>query len=190
MGTKNTKRTSKGKIALFGTLKVMVAVSLLCAMSIVLGKYLAINVGEVLRFSFENMPIILAGMMFGPVIGTVAGVAADLIGCLLVGYAVNPIVTAGAAAIGFLSGLIWLLFGKTKLPYALKILVPVFVSHLIGSVVIKTVGLSALYDMPLVVLMLWRALNYLMIGAAEYVLLYFIMKNKAINSQFEFLKRG
>ena len=184
------KNSKKGRIALFGTLKVMVAVSLLCAMSIILGKYLAINVGEVLRFSFENMAIILSGMMFGPIIGLVSGVAADLIGCLLVGYAVNPIVTAGAGAIGFLSGIIYFLINKTRLPYAIKILLPIFVSHLVGSVLIKSVGLAAFYDMPLTVLMLWRALNYLIIGTAEYALIYFIMKNKAIRSQFEFLKRG
>ena len=168
----------------------MVAVSLLCAMSIILGKYLAINIGQMLRFSFENMAIILSGMMFGPIIGLVSGVAADLIGCLLVGYTVNPIVTVGAGAIGFLSGLVYLLVRKTKLPYAIKILLPIFVAHLVGSVIIKSVGLAAFYDMPLTVLMLWRSLNYLIIGAAEYALLYFILKNKAINSQFEFLKRG
>ena len=184
------KKNKRGSVALFGTLKVMVAVSLLCAMSVILGKYLAINVGEVLRFSFENMTIILAGIMFGPVIGLVAGVAADLIGCLLVGYAVNPIITAGAAAIGFLSGLLYMLLSKTTLPYAVKILMPVFVSHLVGSVLIKSIGLSAFYDMPLAILMLWRGLNYLIIGAAEYTLIYFIVKNKAINSQFERLKRG
>ena len=180
----------KGRIALFGTLKVMVAVSLMCAMSVILGKYLAINVGEVLRFSFENMTIILSGIMFGPIIGLVSGVAADLIGCLLVGYAVNPLVTAGAAAVGFLSGMVYFLMKKTKLPYSLKILFPVFIAHLVGSVIIKSVGLAAFYDMPLAVLMLWRGLNYLIIGAAEYFLIYFIVKNKAINSQFEFLKRG
>ena len=187
---KKRKNAKKGRIALFGTLKVMVAVSLLCAMSIILGKYLAINIGEVLRFSFENMTIILSGMMFGPLIGLVSGIAADLIGCLLVGYAVNPIVTVGAGAIGFLAGLIYFLMNKTKLPYAIKILFPIVISHLIGSVIIKSVGLAAFYDMPIIVLMLWRGLNYLLIGAAEYALIYFIMKNKTINSQFEFLKRG
>lgn len=183
------KNQKKGRVALFGTLKVMVATALLVAMSIVLGKYLAINVGEVLRFSFENLTIILAGVMFGPMIGLVAGVAADLIGCLLVGYAVNPLVTLGAAAIGFVSGICYCLIKKTKLPYWLKMLLPVLAAHIIGSVIIKTFGLSAFYDMPLGILMLWRALNYLIVGAVEYVLIYFVMKNKSIISQFDFLKR-
>ena len=185
----NPKNQRKGRIALFGTLKVMVAVSLLVAMSIVLGKYLAINVGEVLRFSFENLTVILAGIMFGPIIGLVAGVAADLIGCLLVGYAVNPLITLGAAAIGFVSGVSYLILKRTKLPYWLTMLLPVLTSHIVGSVVIKSFGLAAFYDMPLGILMLWRALNYLMVGAIEYVLIYFVMKNKSIISQFDYLKR-
>ena len=184
------QRKSKKRIALFGTLKVMVAVSLLVAMSIILGKYLAINVGEVLRFSFENLALILAGIAFGPIIGLVAGVAADLIGCMLVGYAVNPIVTLGAAAIGFLSGAVYLLLKKTEIPYGAKIAITVFVAHAIGSVLIKTFGLATFYDMPFLVLMLWRALNYLLIGGVECVLIYFVMKNKSVHSQFDFLKRG
>ena len=158
----------------------MVAVSLMCAMSVILGKYLAINVGEVLRFSFENMTIILSGIMFGPIIGLVSGVAADLIGCLLVGYAVNPLVTAGAAAVGFLSGMLYFLMKKTKLPYSLKILFPVFIAHLVGSVLIKSVGLAAFYDMPLFALMLWRLLNYVIVGAIEAVLLVALLGNREV----------
>ncbi len=172
------------------SVRIMVTTALLVAMSIVLGKYLAINLGETMRFSFENLPILLAGMMFGPVGGLVAGIASDIIGCFLVGYAINPLVTVGAASIGFFSGIAYMLMKRTRLPYWLKISVPVFLAHLIGSVTLKTLGLSQFYDMPFLVLMLWRCLNYLIIGTAEYVLIYFIMKNKVIKSQFELFGKG
>ena len=133
-----------------------------------------------LRFSFENLPILMAGMLFGPVAGVAVGVVADLIGCLLVGYAINPILTVGAAFIGLAGGLIYRLCAR--LPYSLRLGLAVMTAHLLGSVVIKTVGLAAFYDMPLWILMLWRLLNYLIVGAAEYVLLYFILKNKGIRS--------
>ena len=84
-------------------LRVTVFSALLAAISIVCGKYLAFNMGDFLRFSFENLPIIFAGMAFGPLIGALVGVVADLVGCLLVGYAINPIITVGAAAIGLIS---------------------------------------------------------------------------------------
>ena len=171
------RKTEKGR---FGSIRVLAMSAVLVAMSIVCGKYLAFGFGNVLRFSFENLPILMAGMLFGPVAGVAVGVVADLIGCLLVGYAINPILTVGAAFIGLAGGLIYRLCAR--LPYSLRLGLAVMTAHLLGSVVIKTVGLAAFYDMPLWILMLWRLLNYLIVGAAEYVLLYFILKNKGIRS--------
>ncbi len=171
---------SKKRVAVFGTVRVLAFCAVLTAMSIVCGKYLAIRGGEILRFSFENLPILMAGMLFGPAAGTVTGVAADLIGCFLVGYAINPLVTLGAAVIGLSGGLVFRLCGR--LPYGVRLSLAVATPHLLGSVVIKTFGLSAFYDMPFGVLMLWRLVNYLIVGVLEYLLLYFILKNKAIGS--------
>ena len=165
-------------------LKVVAMLAILTAISIILGKYLAIRGGDVLRFSFENLPIIFAGMVFGPIAGILVGVVADLIGCLLVGYAINPIVTVGGAVIGLLSGLLSYLFKRLpKIHLAVRVFVTVLISHLVGSVVIKTFGLAVFYDMPLFILMLWRLLNYVIVGVLEAVVLFFLMKNKAINTQ-------
>ena len=70
-------------------LTLTVMLTMLSAMSIVLGKLLAVNLGEVLRLSFENLPIIFAGLAFGPLAGAAVGLVADTVGCLLVGYAIN-----------------------------------------------------------------------------------------------------
>ena len=170
-----------GELLVFKSLTILVISAFLAAISIVCGKYLAIRGGDVMRFSFENMPIIMAGMLFGPVVGAVVGVVADLIGCVLVGYTINPVVTAGAALIGFIGGLGYYILGKIKkFPYGLKISASVAAAHLIGSVVIKTVGLAAFYDMPLGALMLWRLLNYLIVGVLEGVILWYLLKNKAL----------
>lgn len=169
------------------SLRVLSAAALLVAMSIVCGKYLAIRGGDILRFSFENLPILLAGMAFGPAVGVSVAVVADLLGCLLVGYAINPLVTLGAAAIGLLSGVLYRLLAK--LPYGIRLGITVAASHFVGSAVIKTVGLAAFYSMPLWQLMLWRLLNYAIVGGLETVLLYIILKNKTIQSQLTALRR-
>ena len=159
-------------------LRLTVFSALLAAVSIVCGKFLAFNVGEFIRFSFENLPIIFAGMAFGPIVGVCVGAVADLVGCLLVGYAINPIITLGASVIGLLSGLSRPLLktGKT----VLFTVVTVAVAHLIGSVVIKSFGLSVFYSMPLYMLMAWRLLNYAIVGAIEGFVLYHLLKNRAI----------
>ncbi|MBP3300387.1 MAG: folate family ECF transporter S component [Clostridia bacterium] len=172
---------------LFGSLKIMMAVALLAGISIVCGKVLAIPGGDVMRFSFENLPILLAGMAFGPVVGCVTGVVADLLGCLMVGYTVNPLVTAGAAAIGLLGGLLFWLFKKA--PCFLRVGLTVFLAHLVGSVVIKTFGLAQFYAIPFLTLMAWRGLNYLIVGALEFVLLFVLFRSKAFTDQLNKLKR-
>ena len=166
-------------------LKVMVSGAFLAAISIVLGKYLAFGVGNVLRFSFENLPIIFAGMAFGSPVGMTVGVVADLVGCVLVGYEINPLVTVGAALIGFVSGGYYHFFGRASGKRAIYFRVTLFVllSHIVGSVLIKTLGLSIFYDMPLGILMLWRLLNYAIVGTLESALLCCLMTNKAIKRQ-------
>ena len=61
--------------------------------------------------------------------------------------------------------------------------------HLVGSVVVKTVGLSAFYSMDLFVLMLWRLLNYAIIGTLEGFILYLLFKNKYLLSYFSSASR-
>ncbi len=174
MQTKTKRRTQE-------SLKILTSLAMLIAVSIICGKYLAIRGGDILRFSFENLPIIFAGIAFGPVSGAAVGIIADLIGCVLVGYAINPIVTVGAAAIGLVSGLCELLLKRVKkMRRAVSVSISVAAAHIIGSVLIKTFGLAVFYDMPIMVLMLWRLLNYLIIGIIEGFLLICLLKNKQL----------
>ncbi len=181
-------RKFRNELILFGNLKVMVSCALLVAISIVCGKLLAFNIGTVLRFSLENMPIMLSSIAFGPLIGGVTAVVADLIGCLIVGYEVNPIVTLGAFSIGFISGVVYRIFGKAS--GKAKSIISVSLAHLIGSVVIKTFGLSRFYDMPFEMLMLWRALNYVIIGVLEIFIIHYLLKSKSVTGQLERIKQN
>ena len=153
-------------------LYVTVCCSFLAALSIVCGKLLQLPVGDVMRFSFENLPVLLAGLLFGPAAGLLVGAVADLLGCLLVGYAINPLVTLGAATVGLVSGLCGRLTART--PLWCRVTVSVFTAHLLGSVTIKTVGLLQYYPMPFWVLFGWRGLNYAIVGAAECAVLWVV----------------
>ena len=183
------QQKKSGRYYLFKSLTVLVASAFLAAISIVLGKYLQIPLGNVLRFSFENTPIILAGMLFGAPVGAAVGIVADLVGCVLVGYEINPIVTLGAAVIGSLSGLVYYLMKRGKRGRVLSVTVSVTAAHLIGSVIIKTVGLSVFYAMPLHILMLWRLLNYIIVGALEVLIISLLLKNRLFMKETEDILR-
>ena len=171
-------------------LKLTVILALLCAISIVAGKYLAIRGGEVMRFSLENMPVIFAGMAFGPVAGMLVGVVSDLIGCVLVGYTINPLVTVGAGAIGLVSGLMPIILKKANISTPLMTAITVASAHIIGSVIIKTIGLYTYYTMPFTVLLLWRVLNYLIVGGLDGGVVYVLLRNKEIKSHIQAIKGG
>ena len=166
-------------------IKFVAVLASLAAISIISGKYLGINVGDFMRFSLENMPIIFAGIAFGPVAGAVVGIVADLVGCVMVGWVPIPWVTVGAAAIGAVSGGVSLLLAKTPLPSWLKNVIILSSAHFVGSVLIKTIGLADFYHIPYTILMLWRILNYLIVGIIDGVIIHILMKNKGIRLQIK-----
>lgn len=175
------------KIRLFGKIRVMIISALMVAMSIVLGKYLSIST-PVFRLSFENLPIIITGYFFGPIIGMFVAIAADLIGCLLKGYAIIPLVTVGAAFVGLISGIISKILPPisiNKIKINIKLLIAVFGAHLIGSVILKTIGLLAFYDKGYTLLAAERAVNYLIVGTLEYLLISLLIKNRTIRKYLE-----
>ena len=160
----------------------MACAAILAAMSIVLGKYLAFNLTPYVRISFENLPIIISGVFFGPIVGAAVGGVADILGCFMVGYTINPIVTAGAACVGLISGLIPIIFRKKSTPC---IILTVSTAHILGSIVIKTAGLSWFYSLPLITTGLWRILTYAFVGAAEYAVICVLCNNSAFVRQIE-----
>ena len=64
--SENNKKINGENVNILDNPKVLTACALMVALSIVCGKLLAFNVGTILRFSFENLPILLASVAFGP----------------------------------------------------------------------------------------------------------------------------
>lgn len=64
--------------------------ALLTALSVVLARVLTLIPAETTRISLEAVPIVLSGLLFGPIPGAVVGFAADLIGCLFSPSATIP----------------------------------------------------------------------------------------------------
>lgn len=171
--------------------RVLTIMAMLAALSIIFGKYLAFNAGP-FRISFENLSILMAGMFLGAPAGCLTGILADVIGSLMVGYTINPIITLGAGAIGLISGLLFRslpTFHVSRLPDGmLRNLAVVLTAHLCGSMVIKSIGLMAFYQytIPQVAL---RVPLYLVIGTAETLIITALLSNKAFAAEIERLGR-
>ena len=161
----------------FSSLKMLTQAAMLTALSVIIGifckNFLNFSNG-LFRITFENLPILLSGILFGPAVGGIVGIATDLISYLLSNqvYPPNLVVTAGAFSIGFLSGLLAKYVIRKK--GFLQIIVSCAVAHAVGSMLIKTVGLYQYYG----ILVLWRIPLYLVIAPIEIFILCQLLRNK------------
>ena len=166
-------------LALFRSLRAMTMSAMLTAASVVIGIFCKnfLNFGGGLfRITFENLPILMSGLMFGPVVGGLSGAATDVISYFLSGqaYPINPIVTLGAAMIGVISGVIS--HYVIKRPGTLRLIASCAAAHLVGSMVIKSLGLFQFYGWAV----LWRIPLYLVIAALEITLLCLMYRNTGV----------
>ena len=189
MTTNNREAAVKQDIRLFGSTKVLIVAALLAAMSIVLGKFGAINIGNSIRIGFGGMPIQMAGIFFGPVVGAAVGLVADIIGCLIKGYAINPIITIGMTCIGLFSGLVFHYALRPMKNHLLpRIAISTVAAHAVGSMLITSFGLYAYYHTPFQTLIL-RVPIYLITAALETAVIYLMLKNKAFSAELEKVRR-
>lgn len=157
-------------------IKKMTVAAMLIAMSVVIGifcKSLLNFGGGLFRITFENLPIILAGILFGPVFGGVAGFASDMISYLLSAQAYPPnlIVTFGAITVGVVSGLVAKLFIKKRSKK--QIIAAGAFAHVVGSMIIKPIGLFQFYGWAV----LLRIPFYMAIAPLEILLLCLLFSN-------------
>lgn len=170
-----------GSVRVLRNVRVLILCAVFVAISIILGKFVSITAGP-FRFSFENLSIIMSGIMFGPFAGLAVGLCADLIGCIAYGYIICPQITLGACCIGFFSGLSSMFLLRSN--KTLNIAFSVALAHIIGSMLVKSYALHSLMHTPYKAL-LWRIPLYLIIGTIEFIIILAIMKNKAFSSHLD-----
>ena len=165
-------------------IRALTTAAMLTAMSVIIGiickSFLNFG-GGLFRITFENLPIILTGILYGPIVGGAVGAATDLISYFLSPqtYPPNLIVTLGATMIGVVAGVVAKFIVK-KRGYAQIILSGSF-AHIIGSMIIKPIGLFQFYEWAV----LFRIPLYLAIAPIEIVILCLLYKNSAFRKVME-----
>lgn len=140
----------------------------LTATSIVLTRFIYFFVplggANTLRISFGEMPLMMIGLFFGPAIGGIGGVAADLIGVLINPQGVfHPGFTLSSMLWGVIPGLFSLIYKKKetyeKIYSVMNIGLAVFVTYVIISLVLNTLWLSSMFGKGFMVLLPGRLIN-------------------------------
>ncbi len=176
------------KRSILTSVRALTLSAMLIAMSVVIGIFCksVLNFGGGLfRVTFENLPIILSGIIYGPVMGCTVGVLSDLISYLLSGqaYPLNPIVTVGAGVIGLTAGVVAKLIVRRR--GTARIIVAGSLAHILGSMIIKPIGLFAFYGWAV----LWRIPLYLVIAPTEIFIMCLLYKKSGFRRLMDAAER-
>lgn len=182
------KSNKKSRIPIFGSLKTLVMAAMLAAISAVIGiickNFFTFNIYY--RVTFENLPIIFAGIAFGPFVGGAVGIVADVVSCLCsTNPSVNPLITVGAASVGFVSGAVarWIVKRRGGWQIALS----VALAHIVGQVAIKSVAKMLWFGMPPIGILLGLGISAA-VGTLEFFAIKYLLSRNEIVSQLEVMK--
>ena len=152
--------------------------AMMIALSVIIGIFCKnfLNFGAGLfRVTFENIPIIMAGIIMGPIAGGVVGLSSDLLSYFLSAQAYPPnlIVTLGATMVGVMAGISAKFIVKRR--GSVQIIVSGALAHIVGSMIIKPIGLYQFYQY----LVLLRIPFYLVIAPIEILLICALLRRKS-----------
>lgn len=156
--------------------RTLATLALLCAMEIILARFCVIWITNSIKITFEAIPILTAGLLFGPVAGAVVGAVSDILGAgLLSGLGWLPVLTVTPTLLGLLAGLLRPLVWKhLSLPRLLLVTGSGFV---LGSMFWTTWWLSTLYGTPLPALLAVRVPLYCVIAVLDTLALFFLCRS-------------
>ena len=156
--------------------RTLATLALLCAMEIILARFCVIWITNSIKITFEAIPILMAGILFGPAAGAVVGAVSDILGAgLLSGLGWLPFLTVTPTLLGLLAGLLRPIVWKNlSLPRLLLVTVPGFV---LGSMFWTTWWLSSLYGTPLPALLAVRVPLYCVIAVLDTLVLFLLCRS-------------
>ncbi len=152
--------------------RVLTVSAFLVAIATVLG-FFKVPITELIEIRFQYLPIAVGGAMFGPAVGGVIGMLADVLG-----YLVKP---TGAFFPGFtissiLSGIIYGLFFYKKRITVPRIIAAELTETIVCSLVINSINLSILYGNAFSVVVATRLLKVLIMFPIDTIILTVVLK--------------
>lgn len=149
----------------------LVLMATLVAMEVVLSRLLSYSVWN-MKIGFAFVPVVIAGIMMGPVRAAIVGAVADFVGAILFPIgAYFPGFTLTAALVGALCGLF--LYKKQSF---WNILIAVSIHQLILSLMLNTLWISVLYQMAYTPLLITRLMQCMVMIPVEILVIGLIVK--------------
>lgn len=181
MPEKELSRTASRPV--FNTYALTVC-ALLTALSVVLARVLTLIPAETTRISLEAVPIVLSGLLFGPIPGAVVGFAADLIGCLFSPFGYNPIFCVPPILYGLLAGAVRRYV--TDRPTLLRTALAFFPAAIVGSVLWQSMALALVYGGDakqafFLAKLVSRSIQFALTGTVDTLIVWLLLRRGALN---------
>ncbi len=158
--------------------RTLVLAALFVGINIILSRLGALMLfNNTVRLSFGNVPLILSGLVLGPIPGFLTGVSSDILGFLINshGGAFHPGFTLSAGLTGAIPGVI-MLFYKKEVSLSLIVVANLLVYFLISGL-LNTLWLTHLMGTGFAVLLPARLISNILITIVNIVLIYAVMKS-------------
>lgn len=149
------------------TTRTLVQASVLVAISIVLSRVGTIMITPQLKLGFGETPLMLTGLLFGPFVGGIAGLVADLTGFLFNSFGApwHPGFTFSSGMWGFIPGVFAMYFRKElfkKDIFSLKrVSIAVTITMIIVSLGLNSFWLYTLYGKALIAMIPGRLISFI-----------------------------
>lgn len=158
------------------TTKMIVTLGLLVAMSVILERLLGFMPTENIRIAFGNLPIVIAGLLFGPIAGGLVGLLSDFLGTTLFSpfpwfapMALTPIL------MGVVPPLLGMLMKKrTNLGTFIAMILP---AEIIGPMIWSSFSLQLLNGAPFLPNMMFRAPFKVAIAVVDILMIFLLYKS-------------
>jgi ECF transporter S component (folate family) len=156
------------------SLQTLVTMAFFAAINIVLTRIFVFYATDFARFDLGNVPILLSGLLFGPLAGALTGSVADIMGSLISGRGWFPPITVGPLLMGLIPGLLRVWYSKSST--VIKTVIVVIAAEFFASILWKTYWLSVLFTIPFYTCLLARLPIIILLSAVEAVLVYILFK--------------
>ena len=118
--------------------------AMLAALQVVMARFIIPMPAADTRFSLEAIPVVLAGLFFGPMAGAMVGFSADMVGSLFSGFGFNPLFCLPPILYGLCGGLLRRYVGEK--PCFLRVLLTYAPAVILGSFLWQSFMLAYVYN--------------------------------------------
>ena len=147
--------------------KLLAAMGLLAALEVVIARFGTIRPSESIKLSLDFIPIVIAGILYGPVPAMIISILADILGAFL--FPVGPFFpgfTLTAALTGLLYGAA--LHRSQAMP---RVILAVALHQGILSLLLNTLWLKVLYGLPYLPTLAGRLVQCAVMAALQLILI-------------------